>query len=353
MNRILVINPGATSTKIGVFDNTDVIFTKTIEHQGSDLKKFTHVFDQFQYRLNLITDLLVEQNISLDTLNAIVGRGGLLKPISSGTYSVNEAMLDDLRKAERGEHASNLGGVISHALAKQLDIPAFIVDPVSVDELEPVARISGLPELPRISLSHALNSKAVARKVAKELGKIYNEINLIVAHMGSGITVHAIKNGRTIDVTTNQDEGAFAPDRCGSLPAWSLIKLCYSGKYSEDELIKKTLGSGGMYAYLGTKDIREAAERGENGDELASLVLDAMIYQIAKEIGSMSTVFYGNVDRIILTGGIAYSERITKDLTERLKFIAPVILMPGEEELEALAEGVMRVLDGEEEPKVY
>lgn len=353
MNRILAINPGATSTKIGVFDDDAVVLKRTIEHQGTELKEFAHVYDQFQYRLNLITDLLAEQNISLDSLNAVVGRGGLLKPIPSGTYSVGEAMLDDLRKAERGEHASNLGGVIANALAKQLNIPAFIIDPVSVDELEPVARISGLPELPRISLSHALNSKAVARRVAKNLGKKYNELNLIVAHMGSGITVHAMKNGRTIDVTTNQDEGAFAPDRCGSLPAWSLVKLCYSGKYNEAELIKKTLGSGGMYAYLGTKDIREAAERGKNGDELASLVLDAMLYQVAKEIGSMSTVLYGKVDWIILTGGIAYSERITNELIERVKFIAPVVLMPGEEELEALAEGVLRVLNGEEQPQIY
>ncbi len=353
MSRILVVNPGATSTKIGVFDDEQICVSKSIDHQGEELKMFDRVFDQFQYRIDLITRVLEEAGISLESLDSVVGRGGLLKPIPSGTYVVNQAMLDDLKEAVRGEHASNLGGVIANAIAAPLNIPAFIVDPVAVDELEPVARISGMPELPRISLSHALNSKAVARKVAKEMGQKYSDMNFIVAHMGSGITISAHKNGRAIDVNTNQDEGPFAPDRCGSLPAWSLIKLCYSGKYTEQELIKKTLGSGGMFAYLGTKDIREAKKMAEAGNEQAQIVLNAMVYQVCKEIGAMSAVLYGKVDRIIITGGIAHNIFITDEIKERVGYIAPVVIIPGEEELESLAAGALRVLKGEEEPCVY
>ena len=353
MSRILVVNPGATSTKIGVFDDEQICVSKSIDHQGDELKMFDRVFDQFQYRIDLITRVLEEAGISLDSLDSVVGRGGLLKPIPSGTYAVNQAMLDDLKEAARGEHASNLGGVIANAIAAPLNIPAFIVDPVAVDELDPVARISGMPELPRISLSHALNSKAVARKVAKEMGEKYSDVNFIVAHMGSGITISAHKNGRAIDVNTNQDEGPFAPDRCGSLPAWSLIKLCYSGKYTEQELIKKTLGAGGIFAYLGTKDIREAKKMAEAGNEQAQIVLNAMVYQVCKEIGAMSAVLYGKVDRIILTGGIAHNTFITDEIKERVGYIAPVVIIPGEEELESLAAGALRVLKGEEEPCVY
>ncbi len=349
MKRILAVNPGATSTKLAVYENERAIYKKIIEHQGNDLMQFARVFDQYGYRLGLILEALEEAEISPDTLDAVVGRGGLLKPVSSGTYAVNELMLDELEKAERGEHASNLGAVIADCFAKKFGIPAFIVDPVSVDEMEPEARISGMPDLPRVSMSHALNSKAVARKVAKEIGKCYEEVNLVVAHLGTGVSVSPHRKGRMIDVNNAQEEGPFSPDRCGGLPARALVKLCCSGKYTEDEMLKRVSGSGGMVAYLGTRDVREAEKRAAEGDRLADIVLNAMAYQAAKEIGAMSAVLCGDVDRIILTGGIAYSKRIVDAITSRVEFIAPVVVVPGEEELESLAAGALRVIMGEEE----
>ena len=353
MKRILVINPGATSTKIAIFDEETAIFEKTLEHQGTELNQFAKIIDQYPYRLDLILDELAKDSIPLTSINAIVARGGLLKPLPGGTYAVNERMVEDLKKAERGEHASNIGAVIAYALSGQLRIPAFIVDPVSVDELEPVARISGLPDLPRVSLSHALNSKAVARNAAKEMGKRYEDVNLITAHLGTGVTVAAHKNGKMIDVNNAQDDGPFSPDRCGGLPASQLVKLCFSGKYDFSQLRRRMSGEGGMYAYLGTKDVRDAEKRAKEGDEAADLVLDALAYQVAKEIGSMAAVLEGQVDRIIITGGIAYSKRITEAIAARVKFIAPVVLAPGEAELRSLAEGALRVLQGEELSRTY
>lgn len=353
MKRILAINPGATSTKLAVYDEEKLLLKRTIEHQGQELKDFARVYDQYEYRLKLIQDELAGNNIALDTLKAIAGRGGILKPLSGGTYKVNELMVNDLIKAERSEHASNLGAVLAFNLGQQLGIPAFIVDPVSVDELEAVARISGSPDLPRVCMAHALNSKAVARKVAQEAGKKYTDCNLIVAHLGTGISVSVHQNGRMIDVFDPRQEGPFSPDRCGGLPSWSLVKLCYSGKYTEEEMLKRIQGSGGMFAYLGTKDVREAEKRASDGDGEASLVLDAMAYQVAKDIGAGAAVLKGDVDRIILTGGIAYSQRIVDAITARVKFIAPVVVVAGEEELESLAAGALRVLLGEEEPKIY
>jgi len=353
MKTILAINPGATSTKYAVFEGEKVLLKKTVEHQGEELQKFTRVFDQYQYRLKLITDNLEEAKIPLTSLEAVVGRGGLLKPLLGGVYAVNPAMIADLEKADRGEHASNLGAVMAYNLANQLGIPAFIVDPVSVDEMEPEARISGVPDLPRISMSHALNSKAVAHKVAKDMGKRYDELNFVVAHMGSGISVSPHKKGRMIDVNNAKEEGPFSPDRCGGLPAQLLVKLCFSGEYTEQELMKRIMGSGGMYAYLGTKDIREAERRAINGDTEADLVLDAMAYQVIKEIGAMSAVLAGEVDRIILTGGIAYSQRIVDRIRSRVTFIAPIVVVPGEEELESLVQGAIRVLVGEEVAQSY
>jgi len=353
MKRILVINPGATSTKIAIFDDETAIFEKALEHQGTELNKFAKIVDQYPYRLDLILDELAKASIPLTSINAIVARGGLLKPLPGGTYAVNERMVEDLKKAERGEHASNIGAVIAHALSGQLGIPAFIVDPVSVDELEPVARISGLPDLPRVSLSHALNSKAVARNAAKEMGKRYEDVKLITAHLGTGVTVAAHKNGKMIDVNNAQDDGPFSPDRCGGLPASQLVKLCFSGKYDFNQLRRRMSGEGGMYAYLGTKDVREAEKRAAEGDEAANLVLDALAYQVAKEIGSMAAVLEGQVDQIIITGGIAYSKRITEAIAARVKFIAPVVLAPGEAELRSLAAGALRVLQGEELSRTY
>lgn len=353
MERILAINPGATSTKFAVFEGEQALLKKTVEHHGDELKGFARVYDQHGYRLDLVLAALAEAGIALESLNAVVGRGGLLKPLTGGTYAVNEAMAEDLKQAARGEHASNLGAVMAKELADKLGIPAFIVDPVSVDEIEDVARISGLPELPRVSFSHALNTKAVARKVAAEKGTRYEDINMVVAHLGTGISVTAHRDGRMIDVNNAKEEGPFSPDRCGGLPASLLVKLCYSGKYTLKEMTDKLMSSGGMYAYLGTKDVREAEKMAAAGDAQAGLVLDAMAYQTAKEIGAMAAVLGGDVDYVVLTGGIAYSRRIVDAITEKVRFIAPVAVSPGEEELEALAGGAARVLRGEETAKVY
>ena len=352
-NRILAINPGATSTKIAVYEEEALLFKKTVEHSVQDLERFSRVFDQYQYRLDLVLEALKDENVNLETLAAIVGRGGLLKPLAGGTYSVNEKMVEDLKKAERGEHASNLGAVMASNLANKLNVPAFIVDPVSVDEMEPVARISGLADIQRLSLSHALNMKAVARKVAKEMDKKYEEVNFVVVHLGTGVSVTPHKNGKMIDVNNAKAEGPFSPDRCGGLPADQLVKLCFSGKYSFDELKEMLSSKGGFYSYFGTKDAREVEAMALEGNEEANIVLDALAYQVSKEIGAMAAVLEGNVDRIILTGGIAYSKRIVGDIIRRVKFIAPVEIIPGEEELESLSFGALRVIRGEEEAATY
>jgi butyrate kinase len=296
---------------------------------------------------------LAQAGIAPETLSAVVGRGGLMKPLTSGTYEVNELMVDDLKHRPQGEHASNLGAALALDFGKKLSIPAYIVDPVSVDEMEDVARISGLPELARVSLVHALNQKAVARKVAADKDRRYEELNLVVAHLGTGISVAAHRRGRMVDVSNGKDEGAFSPDRCAGLPSTLLMKLCYSGKYTLRELAAKIMGAGGMYAYLGTRDVREAENMAAGGDGRADLVLNAMAYQVAKEIGAMATAMAGEVDYIVLTGGIAYSERIVGDVAKRVKYIAPVVVSPGEEELESLVLGALRVLRGEEQAKIY
>lgn len=351
--RILVINPGATSTKIAVYDGNTLLFHKKVEHSIRDLEKFDRIFDQYQYRMNLIFSALAEKSIDIDSLAAVVGRGGLLKPIPGGTYEVNELMLRELEKAERGEHASNLGAVIAYQIAKAKGIPAYIVDPVSVDEMEPVARISGMPELPRPSMSHALNMKAVARKVAAELGKKYEEACFVVVHLGTGISVAPHKNGKMVDVNNAMEEGPFSLDRCGGLPSYQLVRLCYSGKYSYQEMKEKTMGKGGIYAYLKTKDLREVEVQAAEGNEQASFLIDVLCYQVSKEIGAMATVFEGKMDGIILTGGIAYSKVVTEKIKRHVEYIAPVFIVPGEEEMEHLALGALRVLRNEEKAKIY
>lgn len=353
MKTLLVINPGATSTKIAVFLGEELKLDETVQHLGEDLRCFERIVDQVQYRLDLILQAMWKAGISLTTLDGIVARGGLLKPLLGGTYTVNEEMLEDLRQAKRGEHGSNLGALLADILGKQLNIPAYIVDPVSVDELEPVARISGSPELPRISMVHALNSKAVARKVAEKMGKEYEEVNLVVAHLGTGISVTPHHKGRMIDVNNAMEEGPFSPDRCGGLPARSVVKLCFSGKYTEKEMLNRMSGSGGIFAYLGTKDLREAEKRASAGDQEAELIVNAMAYQVAKEIGAMSTVLCGKVDRLVLTGGMAYSARLVSAIREKVSFIAPIEVLPGEEEMEALAAGALRVLRGQEQAGIY
>ncbi|SHH49179.1 butyrate kinase [Caloranaerobacter azorensis DSM 13643] len=352
--RLLIINPGSTSTKIAIYDNEKPVLEETLRHSTEELSKYSKIYDQYEFRKNIILETLNEKGINLTKLSAVVGRGGLLKPIAGGTYKVNERMLEDLKVGVLGEHASNLGGILAHEIASQLNIPAFIVDPVVVDEMEEVARISGMPELERKSIFHALNQKAVARRAAKELGKAYNEVNLIVAHLGGGISVGAHKNGRVIDVNNALDgEGPFSPERTGGLPVGDLVKLCFSGKYTLADMKKKIKGNGGLVAYLGTNDAREVVKMIENGDKKAELVYKAMAYQVAKEIGSLAAVLEGKVDGIILTGGIAYDKRFTKWIIDRVSFISKVFVYPGEDEMIALAEGGLRVLRGEEEAKVY
>lgn len=353
MSRILVINPGATSTKIAVFDEGQVVFKETVNHSREHLSKFMKIYDQLDYRTGLILEHLTANDISLESLDIIMSRGGIGKPMEGGIYDVNEAMLKDMREATYGDHASNLGSAIARTLAEKVGIRACIMDPVSVDEMEDVARISGLKELPRLSQIHALNSRAMAREVAKELGRPYEELYLITAHLGGGISIIPHKRGKMVDCNNPMEMGPFCPDRSGGLPVRSLVKLAFSGKYSKDELLVKMGREGGLADHLGTKDLREAEAMAKAGNEYANLVLDAMNYQIAKEIGAMATVLSGRVDAIILTGGMANSQRLVKDVTRRTEFIAPIIIKAGEFEMEALAGGGERVLKGEEQTRQY
>lgn len=352
MRRILAINPGSTSTKIALFEDETCLWKKVIEHPEEELSEFIRINEQYPYRKMKIIETLKQYGLTLDSLDAVVGRGGILAPLQSGTFRVDEYMMHSLRKAT-AEHASNLGGILAYSLAEKTRIPAFIVNPVTVDEMEPIARLSGHPELPRFSLSHALNMKAVALKAADKLGKSYQELDLIIAHLGTGISVAPHRKGRMIDVNNANNEGPFAPERCGTVPAISLAKLCFSGKYSQDEIITLLNREGGLYAYLGTKDVREIEQRISSGDVYARLVLDALCYQVAKEIGAMATVLTGHVDQIVITGGLAYSSYVTQEIIRRVRFIAPIEIFPGEEEMEALALGALRVLTGEETVQIY
>ena len=352
--RQLVINPGSTSTKIAVFDNEDMIFEKTLRHQTEELAGFEKITDQYEFRMNIILDALKENNIELSSLSAVVGRGGLLKPIEGGTYSINEKMLEDLKVGVLGEHASNLGGMIANSIATKINVPSFIVDPVVVDELDDIARISGHPNFERVSIFHALNQKAVARRCARDLGKEYNELNLIVAHLGGGISVGAHKMGRVVDVNNALDgDGPFSPERSGGLPIGAVVKACFSGKYTKEQIGKMIKGNGGLSAYLGTNDGRKVEEMAKAGDAKAKLVYDAMAYQVAKSIGECAVVLDGKVDGIVITGGIAYDKGFVKFISDKVGFIANVYTYPGEEELLALVQGGLRVLRGEEKAKIY
>ncbi|WP_420489629.1 butyrate kinase [Neobacillus vireti] len=352
--RILAINPGSTSTKIGIFDHEISIFEKTIRHEAKKINTFANIIDQYQFRKTAILETLDNEGINISKLSAVCGRGGLLRPIKGGTYAVNDLMLKDLQSGYSGQHASNLGGIIAYEIATGLNIPAFIVDPVVVDELAPIARISGFSLIERKSIFHALNQKAVARRVAKELGREYSELNLIVAHMGGGITVGVHQQGRVVDVNNGlHGDGPFSPERAGTVPAGDLIALCYSGEHYREEIMKRLVGQGGLVGYLGTNDAKEVEQRITAGDKKAELIYEAMSYQVAKEIGSCSTVLSGKVDAIVLTGGLAYGAGFVKRISDRVNWIADVIVHPGEDELQALAEGALRVLRGEEEVKVY
>ncbi|WP_319370741.1 butyrate kinase [uncultured Ilyobacter sp.] len=352
--KILAINPGSTSTKISVFQGEREIFAETIRHSTEDIHQFKNIIDQFEFRKNIIEKVLKEKHLLDEGLDAVVGRGGLLKPLSGGTYVVDDSVLRDLSAGVSGEHASNLGGIIAREIGEDFRIPSYIVDPVVVDELEPVARISGIPEIERRSIFHALNQKAVARSYAKEIGVPYEKLSLVVVHMGGGITIGSHKNGRVIDVTNALDgEGPLSSERSGALPVRDVVNMCFKGKYDQDYIKKRIVGKGGAVAYLGTNSIIEILELIDRGDKKAELILDAIIYQISKEIGAFSTVLKGNIDAIILTGGMAHSEKVINLLKERVAFLAPIKVYPGENEMSALAQGALRILKGEEKPLTY
>lgn len=352
--KLLIINPGSTSTKIGVYEGEKEVLEETLRHSAEEILKYDTIFDQLDFRKEVILKVLKEKGIDINELDAVVGRGGMLKPIEGGTYEVNEAMVEDLKVGVQGPHASNLGGILSNEIAKEIGKRAFIVDPVVVDEMEEVARLSGVPELPRKSKFHALNQKAVAKRYAKEHNTSYEDVNLIVVHMGGGVSVGAHKKGRVIDVNNALDgDGPFSPERAGGVPSGELLEMCFSGKYSKEEVYKKLVGKGGFVAYANTNDARDLIKLSQEGDEKGSLIFNAFIYQIAKEIGSMAVVLDGEVDAIVLTGGIAYSDYVTNAINKKVKWIASMVVYGGEDELLALAQGAIRVLDGVEEAKVY
>lgn len=349
----LIINPGSTSTKVAIFKGEENVLQFNLSHSTEELDKFDKITDQYDYRKNMIVEWMASEGYALDQLASVVGRGGLLKPMPSGTYKVTEPLMADLRIGVQGEHASNLGGLIAKSIAEAAGVEAYIVDPVAVDEFEPVARISGMPEIARKSLLHALNIKAIAHAVAQDKGVKVEDLNLVVAHLGGGISVVPMKNGKMIDANNANEMGPLSPERAGGLPVGDVAKLCFSGQYTEKELKVKMRGKGGITAYLGVNDVREVVARIEAGDKEAKLVLDAMCYQVAKEIGAMATVLQGKVDAVVLTGGIAYGKYVTDYITEHVSFIAPVIIKAGEDEMKALNEGFLRVNRGEEAAKIY
>ena len=350
----LIINPGSTSTKIGVFEDETLLFEETLRHSTEEIAQYATIVDQKDFRKQIILDLLAKKNFDINSLQVIVGRGGMLKPIPGGTYAVSDELLEDLKIGKQGQHASNLGGILAREIGDSIGVPSYIVDPVVVDELMPIARYSGVPELPRTSVFHALNQKAVAKRYAKEKGVSYDSLNLIVVHMGGGVSVGAHEKGRVIDVFNALDgDGAFSPERAGAVPSGALIKMCFSGEYTEKEVYKKIVGNGGFNAYLGTNDMRDVAKMIADGDAHADEVREAFILQVCKNIGSMACVLKGKVDRIIVTGGIAYNKEVVDKMEERAGFIAPFTVYPGEDELLALAQGALRVLNGEEEAMKY
>lgn len=352
--KILTINPGSTSTKIAVFDNEELVFEKTLRHSSEEIGQYEKISDQFEFRKKVIEDAVIEGGVKISDLDAVVGRGGLLKPITGGTYNVDDEMVEDLRVGVLGEHASNLGGLIAKEIGDSVNIPSYIVDPVVVDELNEVARISGIPEIDRKSIFHALNQKATARRASKDLNKKYEDCNFIVAHMGGGISIGAHLKGNVVDVANALDgEGPFSPERSGGLPVGDLIKMCFSGKHTQDDIKKKIKGNGGLVAYLNTNDGREVEAMIEQGNDKAKIVYEAMAYQVAKEIGACAAVLKGDIDAILLTGGIAYSKLFTSMIIDRVNFLSEVKVYPGEDEMIALAQGGLRVLNKEEKAKVY
>lgn len=353
--KLLIINPGSTSTKLALYEREDSLHSATLQHGTEELASFERLRDQYRYRLDLILAWLQACAQPVSELAAVVGRGGILRPIPGGTYRIGALMLRDLEEGAHGEHASNLGALLAHQIASAAGgIPSFIVDPVVVDEMEPYARLSGLPAMPRRSLFHALNQKAVARRCAREMGRAYEDVNLVVAHLGGGVTVGAHQKGRVIDVNNGLDgEGPMSPERAGTLPTIGLVELAFSWRYTQFEVARMIVGRGGFVAHLGTNDAQEVERRVLDGDEKAALVYRALAHQVAKEVGRASAVLRGKVDRIILTGGLAHSELLTGWIGSAVAWVAPVALYPGEDEMQALAEGALRVLRGEERAREY
>lgn len=350
---ILAINPGSTSTKIAVYKGEEEVKSTKIEHSKEELQKYERVIFEYVYRLELIIKWLDKEGIDINSLKAVVGRGGPLRPIPGGTYLVTQGMIEDLRNGVGAEHAANLGGLLAKGVADMAGVDAFIVDPISVDEFEDVARISGLKDIERKSQIHALNVKAVSYRRAEELNRDIKDLNFIVAHLGGGISIVSVKGGLMIDVNNASEMGPFSPERTGELPTGDLVKLCYSGKYTFDEMKRKIKGEGGLMSYLGTIDAKKIENRIDNGDKYAKLIYDAMIYQIGKEIGRQAAVLRGQVDNIILTGGLSHSDYIVRNIKSMVSFIAEVITYPGEDEMGALNRGVLRVLEGKEKLKIY
>ncbi len=350
--KILAINPGSTSTKIALYENEKEVFCKTLDHPFEEIEKYDNVTDQFDMRKEVVLSFLKENGYEVHELAAVVGRGGMVPKVKSGAYKVNASMVDRLKNNPVVEHASNLGALIAYEIANFIGVSAYIYDSVRVDELKDIARISGMSDLPRTSTSHALNSRAMAMKVAKKYGKEYTDMNFVVAHLGGGISLSVHEKGRMVDIMAD-DEGPFSPERAGRIPCKSLIDLCYSGKFDKKTMNKKLRGNGGLKDYLNTVDARDVEKMIDNGDEKAKLVYEAMAYQVAKGIGELATVVEGKVDAIVITGGIAYSNMMTNWIKKRVQFIAPVEIMPGENEMESLALGTLRVLNGEEDAREY
>lgn len=350
--KILAINPGSTSTKIAIYEDERELFTATLDHPVEEIEKYDNIQDQFEMRKDVVLSFLKEKGFNINELSAVVGRGGMLPPVKSGAYEVNELMLKTLKEKPYMEHASNLGAPIAYEIAKVAGVKAYIYDSVRTDELNDIARISGMPDIPRTSTSHVLNTRAMAIKLAKKMGKKYEDMNFIVAHLGGGISINVHQKGQIVDLISD-DEGPFSPESAGRVPCRKLIELCYSGKFDKRTMLKKLRGNGGIKAYLGIIDAREVEKLIEKGDEKARLIYEAMAYQVAKGIGELATVVEGKVDFIILTGGISYSKMLTNWIKKRVEFIAPVEIMPGENEMESLAYGILRVLRGEEKSRVY
>lgn len=348
---IFVINPGSTSTKVALFHGDGLISSQTVAHDDEFINTFKTIFDQLDFRLDLVRTYLRKQHIV--ELDAVVGRGGLLKPISRGTFEVNDQMIADARLGVQGEHAANLGCVLAKEIAQEMHCRAFVVDPVSVDEFEPVARLSGHPLIERRTLSHALNLRAAAFWAAEKQNVSLEKVNYIIVHLGGGISVAALKNGRIVDVNDASSSGPFSPERSGSLPLLPFAELLFTGKYSSAEVTRMVAGKGGVRAYLGTADISVVEKRIQSGDEEAKLVFEAMTYQIAKEIGAMATVLNGKLQAIVLTGGLANSAALTAALQSKISFLGTVLVLPGELEMEAMAQGALRVLYGQEKVKEY